>query len=176
MHVVGALFLLLLSPAAQFSPTGPLYTYDAAAVPAGASAIAVPIETGGPLDAVPVESGRRTVVLLRVRGLLPAHHYGAHVHTGNCGADPAAAGPHTQNRADPVQPSVDPAYANPENEVWLDFTTDVGGNAITSAEVDWSLSSRLANSVVLHAQHTHTEPGQAGTAGARLACLPLTRQ
>ncbi|WP_424185734.1 superoxide dismutase [Actinokineospora sp. G85] len=168
MHLLTALALLFLSPTAQFSETGPTYTYDPDVVPVGASAVAVAIESAD----VPVELGR-TKVGLAVDGLLPERTYGAHVHTGECGADPAAAGPHTQNRPDPVQPSVDPAYANPDNEVWLDFTTTTEGDAVAVARVSWPLSSRQARSVVLHAEQTHTGAGHAGTAGKRVACVPL---
>ncbi|WP_156758155.1 superoxide dismutase family protein [Actinokineospora pegani] len=168
MYLLTALAFLFLSPTAQFSETGPTYTYDPDVVPVGAAAVAVAMESGN----VPVELGR-TRVGLAVDGLLPDRTYGAHVHTGECGADPAAAGPHTQNRPDPVQPSVDPAYANPVNEVWLDFTTNAQGDAVAIARVPWSLSAREARSVVLHAEGTHTEPGHAGTAGKRLACVPL---
>ncbi|NHC46334.1 superoxide dismutase family protein [Motilibacter aurantiacus] len=113
-----------------------------------------------------------TEVVLRVRGLLPDREYGAHVHVNACGATGAAAGPHYQYVVDPVQPSVDPAYANPENEIWLDFTTDARGNAVARAEVDWQFpANRRAGSVVIHAEHTSTEPGMAGMAGARVGCV-----
>jgi hypothetical protein len=45
-----------------------------------------------------------------------------------CGAAASAAGPHYQHKRDPqasaTAPSVDASYANPQNEVWLDLTTD----------------------------------------------------
>src|SRR4051812_2826208 len=156
------------APSAQASERvrerGDLVRYDPALVPADARArvTAVYDRKGG------------TKVTLRVRGLLPNRAYGAHVHTNACGATGAAAGPHFQYVVDPVQPSVDPAYANPENEIWLDFTTDARGNAIGRADVDWQFpSNRRGNSVVIHAEHTHTEPGMAGMAGARVACLTV---
>ena len=37
--------------------------------------------------------------------------------------------------------------------------------------MDWEFRDGEANSVVLHAQHTMTGPGQAGMAGDRLACI-----
>jgi len=70
-----------------------------------------------------------------------------------------------------VQPSVNPAYANPRNEIWLDFTTDKDGNASATSTVAWQFSRTLPGSVVLHSEHTHTQPGRAGTAGDRLACV-----
>ena len=88
-----------------------------------------------------------------------------------CGAAPADSGPHFQNVIDPVQPSVDPGYANSRNEIWLDVHTDGNGFAHTESTVDWQFTERHARSVVLHNEHTHTSPGEAGTAGPRLACV-----
>ena len=69
--------------------------------------------------------------------------------------------------------ATDPAYANPTNEIWLDFTTDEFGNAVAQTVVPWQFDTdRRAQSVVVHQRHTHTgDHGPAGTAGARLACL-----
>jgi superoxide dismutase, Cu-Zn family len=106
--------------------------------------------------------------------LLPNRAYGAHVHVKKCGAAPADAGPHYQNVVDPKQPSVDPAYANPRNEIWLDVHTDRHGFAFTSSTVDWRFTDRHAQSVVVHNEHTHTKPGEAGTAGPRLACVNVS--
>jgi Cu-Zn family superoxide dismutase len=72
-----------------------------------------------------------------------------------------------------VSPSTDPAYANPDNEIWLDFTTTKNGSGLAVAQVDWRFTDRHAGSVVVHAEHTHTDPGHAGTAGARLACITV---
>jgi superoxide dismutase, Cu-Zn family len=69
---------------------------------------------------------------------------------------------------------VDPRYANPQNEIWLDFKTDAQGNATTATTVPWVFSDRRAASVIIHAEPTQTEPGKAGTAGARLACLSFS--
>ena len=72
-----------------------------------------------------------TSVALTVAGLLPNRGYAAHLHTRPCGPTGADAGPHFQNRVDPAatpeQPSTDPAYANPQNEFWLDVRTDAAG-------------------------------------------------
>ncbi|GAA3047573.1 superoxide dismutase [Actinokineospora globicatena] len=135
-------------------------TYDVEKVPVGARVAVVPLATG-----------RKTSVLLYVHGLLPYRHYGAHVHVKPCGPAPADSGPHFQDKADPVVPSVDPAYANPRNEIWLDFATDDKGSAIAIANVLWRFGDRPAAAVVIHADHTHTGPGEAGTAGPRLACV-----
>jgi Cu-Zn family superoxide dismutase len=135
-------------------------TYDVQRIPLGAK-----LSTGSS-----VENGRTTVEL-KVSGLLPNTKYGSHVHTKPCGAKPADSGPHYQNEKDPVTPSVDPKYANAENEIWLDFTTDAQGAATGSATVKWEFRKGEANAVVVHAAHTSTEHGKAGTAGDRLACL-----
>ncbi|GAA2646119.1 superoxide dismutase family protein [Paractinoplanes durhamensis] len=138
-------------------------TYDPAAVPAGATAQLSIIKTG-----------YETSVRLVVTGLVGGRMYGAHLHTAPCTAVPAEAGPHYQNHPDPVSPSSNPVYANPRNEIWLDFTADATGAATSSASHGWSFrATEPPRSVVLHAEHTHTAPGQAGTAGPRLACLTL---
>jgi Cu-Zn family superoxide dismutase len=140
-------------------------TYDTAAVPAGATAeVAVTEADGG------------TRVDVKLTGLVPGRSYGAHLHNNPCTADPAEAGPHYQNRVDPAagpgKPSVDPAYANPGNEIWLDFTADDKGAGAAASVQGWKFSAdRPPWSFVLHAERTHTGHGEAGTAGARLACL-----
>lgn len=142
-----------------YRPGATAVTYDER-VPAGARASVMSFGLSG-----------QTVVALLVSGLRPLTHYGAHVHVRPCGPTGADAGPHFQDVADPVSPSVDPAYANPANEVWLDLTTDDQGAALSVAQVEWRFGDRPAGSVVLHAHHTATGPGEAGTAGPRLACL-----
>ncbi|MBE1610210.1 Cu-Zn family superoxide dismutase [Actinopolymorpha pittospori] len=137
-------------------------TYDETLVPVGSRA-----------TVAAVSSPHGTATLLVVNGLVPRRHYGAHVHVNRCGEDPADAGPHVQWRRDPVQPSTDPDYANPRNEIWLDFTTGRTGTGIATSLVPWPISERQARSVVIHEHHTSTEPGHAGTAGARLACVDV---
>lgn len=152
----------LAAPAASGDqPAG--ITYDVARIPVGAR-----LSTGSTV------SDGRTTVELKVSGLLPDTKYGSHVHTKPCGAKPADSGPHYQNSKDPVSPSVDPRYANAENEIWLDFTTDAQGAASAEATVAWEFRKGEANAVVVHAAHTSTEHGKAGTAGDRLACLTAT--
>ncbi|OJF15826.1 superoxide dismutase family protein [Couchioplanes caeruleus] len=141
---------------------GGAYSYDAERVPAGAR-VAV-WSVSGP---------KRTRTFLLVHGLKPGQAYGAHLHANACGAAPAAAGPHYQQVPDPVQPSTDPAFANPENEVWLDVHTNAAGSGASASFNKWVFRTP-PRSLVLHAEHTHTEPGKAGTAGARLACLNLS--
>jgi len=135
-------------------------TYDVARIPLGAK-----LSTGSSV------ANGQTTVELKVSGLLPNTKYGSHVHTKPCGAKPADSGPHYQNEKDPVSPSVDPQYANAQNEIWLDFTTDAQGAATGTATVKWEFRKGEANAVIVHATHSSTEHGKAGTAGDRLACL-----
>ncbi|GAA3250152.1 superoxide dismutase family protein [Dactylosporangium siamense] len=142
-------------------------TYDPALVPAGATAM---------VTLTP--SGTTAVVRLAVTGLQAGRTYGAHLHVKPCGATGDAAGPHYQHHPDPAAsasaPSVDPSYANPHNEVWLDVTTDGNGSATSTATQPWMFDPAHApRSLVIHTQATKTAPGVAGTAGTRLACLTL---
>ncbi|MFF1684768.1 MULTISPECIES: superoxide dismutase family protein [unclassified Streptomyces] len=145
--------------AARFSPpsafvASPALTYDMKLVPAGAR-----------IEVVQRGGHGRVSVSVRVEGLVAGRAYGAHVHQGECGGDPAAAGGHYQHREDPVRPSKDPAYANPENEVWLGFTTDAQGAGAATARQGWEFRPGEARSVVLH--------GMPGGAGARIACFAV---
>ncbi|MEU9481815.1 superoxide dismutase family protein [Streptomyces sp. NPDC048191] len=135
-------------------------TYNTGLVPTGAKVTIKSEAKGG---------GRE--ISLTVSGLRPNRRYGSHVHTKACGAQPADAGPHYQDKKDPVQPSVDPAYANKNNEVWLDFITNAKGEATMTSHVKWAFREGQANSVVIHVDHTSTHAGMAGMAGERLACL-----
>jgi superoxide dismutase, Cu-Zn family len=145
------------------APPGVAVTYDEELVPAGAR------------GAVQARSGDgTTTVTLAVRGLEPLRWYGAHVHSERCGERPEDSGPHFQYAVDPTQPSVDPAFANPQNEIWLDFTTDEAGAGSTESTVAWEFpDDRRPGSVVVHAMETATGPGEAGTAGARAACITV---
>lgn len=142
-------------------------TYDPALVPAGATAT---------VNLMPAADS--TAVQLTVSGLQPSRGYGAHLHVNPCGPTGEAAGPHYQQQTDPAAsaspPSVDPSYANPRNEVWLDFTTDADGNATVTATQPWTFDPpRAPRSLVIHAETTKTAAGEAGSAGARVACLTL---
>lgn len=142
---------------------GPAVSYDEALVPSGAR------------GAVQSRSGQgTTTVMLAVRGLASQRWYGAHVHTQPCGERPEDAGPHYQHFVDPVQPSVDPTYANPQNEVWLDIVTDESGAGSAESTVAWTFDdARRPGSVVVHAMQTSSGPGAAGTAGDRVACISV---
>lgn len=145
-------------------PSSRAVTYDTKQVPIGASA-EVTIET----------AATSTQVRLQVTGLQPGRAYGAHLHKKACGAAPTDAGGHYQNTADPVQPSSNPKFANPKNEVWLDFRTDAHGAASSHATVPFVFRSGAQGpqSLVIHAMTTETMAGKAGMAGPRLACLTL---
>ena len=143
------------------------FTYNPALAPEGAT-IKVDVET----------RGGSTEVRLDVDGLLPNRGYAAHAHVNACGPTGDVAGPHFQNRVDPAaapgKPSTDPAYANPQNEIWLDLRTDGSGDGGSRVEVPFTFTDRAPASVVIHeAETTGTAPGQAGSAGARLACITV---
>ncbi|MEJ2866181.1 superoxide dismutase [Actinomycetospora sp. OC33-EN08] len=149
------------------APNATALTYSPAA-PAGAN---LTVET--------VRAQDSTTATLTASGLQPNRGYAAHLHTRPCGATGNDAGPHFQNRVDPAatpeKPSSDPAYANPENEFWLDVRTDAAGAGTSGATVPFALTDRAPASLILHEKEmTATAPGQAGTAGGRLACVTLT--
>jgi Cu-Zn family superoxide dismutase len=126
-----------------FSPGIPAVTYDPVAVP---------------------ETGKIRVVVLRegeaslaVTGLAPDRFFGAHLNTGECGPSAVDVGPHYQHIVSP-----DPLFANPENEVWLDFTTDNQGLASSSSVHAWPFDpARPPRSIII----------DDGKPAARLACV-----
>ncbi|HEY2723793.1 MAG TPA: superoxide dismutase family protein [Pseudonocardiaceae bacterium] len=151
------------------SANGTAITYDESLAPVGAK-----------LTTSMVPAGNATEVKFTVSGLTPNRGYAVHAHTKACGADAKAAGPHYQNRIDPAatpdKPSSDPAYANRTNEIWLDLTTDAKGSAQTATTVPFTFTKREPASIVVHKDMvTNTEPGKAGTAGDRIACLTLPK-
>jgi Cu-Zn family superoxide dismutase len=154
-------------PATTAAPGTTAYLYDTSAATASAAAVLN-------LDSV----GAHTKVTLAVSGFKPNRAYGAHLHVNPCGKDPKAAGGHFQHHPEATttsSPSNNPTYANPQNEVWLDFTTDADGNAKASADQPWTLTPQhRPHSLVIHSEKTKTEPGETGTAGARVACLIIT--
>jgi Cu-Zn family superoxide dismutase len=141
------------------------FTYDQAAAPPGAQ-----------LELEVMEGAGATTARLTVELLQPDRGYAVHAHTEPCGVTGTDAGPHYQHEIDPAatpdRPSVDPAYANPQNEIWLDLTTDGQGNGSAETTVPFVFDDRVPSSIVLHEQpKTATEQGRAGSAGGRVACF-----
>jgi superoxide dismutase, Cu-Zn family len=150
-----------------FQPGATAITYNPAVVPPGAKAR---------LTITDLAYG--TQVRLTVSGLVPSRAYGAHLHTKPCTGIPDEAGPHYQHHHDPAAvaspPSVNPVYANPKNEIWLDFTASPTGAATAEVTHGWDFDPTAPpRSLILHAEHTRTAPGEAGKAGDRAACLTL---
>lgn len=153
------------------NPTSKAMTYNPELAPVGAAVTAALIPS----------SDGSTRAELTVSGLLPNRGYAAHVHMKACGATGEAAGPHYQNRMDPAAsaqaPSTNPEYANPRNEIWLDLHTDDAGDGTSRSTVPFVFTDRVPGSIVIHeAMQTETAPGHAGQAGARIACLTLSRR
>lgn len=125
--------------------------------------------TAGPFDHARakftlVRDGRTQAVFV-VHGIDPSvagQTFGAHLHLGPCVAGNGAAALGHYNH------SGTPRVVNDQTEIWLDLTVNGGGNAQSSARVDWSPDAGM-RSVVIHASPTAPD----GTAGARLACLPV---
>ena len=111
------------------------FTYNPALAPEGAT-IEVDVDAGA----------GSTGIRLAVEGLLPNRGYAAHAHVNGCGPTGDVAGPHFQNQVDPAaapgKPSTDPAYANPQNEIWLDLRTDGDGDGESRAEVPFAFTDR----------------------------------
>ena len=149
------------------------FTYDVTQVPVGARVAVRAVPTGSHM----------TVVTLHAWGLLPDETYGAHAHYKPCGATGAAAGAHYQNAQDPAvggsetTASVNPSFANPGNEVWLDLVTNADGNGRAQTVVDWTFrptATGSPRSVILHLNTTSTGGAvPPGNAGARLACITV---
>jgi Cu-Zn family superoxide dismutase len=152
---------------ARYSSGATAITYDPALVPVGGTAT-VTVST----------IGSTTQVKLTVTHLKPRRTYGAHLHVNPCGPTGSAAGPHYQHQPEPAasasRSTMNPQYANPKNEVWLDFTTDTKGDATSAATQPWTIDPhRRPRSLVVHTEATKTMSGHAGDAGARVACVTL---
>jgi len=111
----------------------------------------------------------QTLFILIVTGVsreAAGETFGAHLHEGPCvAADFSAAGPHyNQSRIDGG-----PLLVSAETEVWLDVTITPGGTAVALASVPF-VPIPGNRSIVLHAEET----AENGTAGSRLACLPVS--
>lgn len=121
----------------------------------------------GTATAVRIADGGMRLTLT-VTGLPNAHGFGSHVHKLAC--DNMQAGGHYQNDPAPADAGTNAAlYATPQNEVWLDFTTDGTGGATATATEGWVPRAGQANAIVVHEHATAT----GGVAGAKLACLKI---
>jgi len=131
--------------------------------------------TAGPLDGArarlvlaPHHSGSTFVLVVSGVGADGVGHtYGAHLHTGPCVAgNGAVAGPHyNQSMVNGVVPPV----VSAQTEVWLDVTVGPDRGAVAVAHVPF-VPAPGSRAVVLHEKATDDH----GTAGARLACLPVS--
>jgi Cu-Zn family superoxide dismutase len=143
--------------------SGPLVRYDN---PYG-DGTANPVLAGATARVHAVEGAAgKTIVTLEVDGLTPDREFGSHVHVGACNVNKA--GGHYQN-----VPGTGEAFANPENEVWLDFETDDAGHGFAQAKVNWEFRSNGANAVIIHDHSTPEHDPVAGVAGPKLACLDV---
>jgi Cu-Zn family superoxide dismutase len=138
------------------------FTANPAFVPSSALPVNPTIGAEGHIHVTDANAGR-TIVSLHVEGLPANRSFAAHLHRDPCSS--AFGGPHYQ------APTGTPAgLADPDHEVWLDFTTNAAGNAHTNVVVPFDILPG-ARSVVIH-QEPHT--GTGGAAGQRLACLDVT--
>jgi len=130
---------------------------------------------------VGVGDGSHFRVQLRGLGEKAIHEeYGAHLHSGPCGItnpkDPTTAtvGPHYN--ISPLNDLKKPTVVNKKTEVWLNFHVNSDRTARATANVPF-VPTPGPRSITFHALptvHHQTEGGPAvGTAGDKLACLPL---
>jgi Cu-Zn family superoxide dismutase len=109
-----------------------------------------------------------THLVLSVSGLPANHAFGSHLHKLAC--SDMQAGGHYENVPYPADSGAnDPAYANPTNELWFDFTTNASGSATATSDVAWIPKAGGAKAIVVH-EHTTTD---GGVAGAKLACVGI---
>jgi Cu/Zn superoxide dismutase len=133
---------------------------------------------GAKATAMMITVGDSSYFRVRLYGLNKSaigNSYGAHLHEKPCvPGDGSAAGPHYNITFNVTTSLFD--VVSDQTEVWLDSKVNSAGKTQTSASVPFVPKSG-ERSIVFHAQptvHQHTEGGPAvGTAGTRLACLPL---
>ena len=133
--------------AATLYKTHAAVTYDRSSVPAGSLVQIVerPQKKGG-------DAGNVTIETLAVAGLRANRKYDAYVYSDPCGATPGAAGRRTQDGTN--------SQHYPQNEVWLGFTTDRRGNAVSRAGQYWRFNvgrASRANSVAIYS-HPSEKP------------------
>lgn len=152
------------------NPTSKAITYDPDLAPIGAAMTA---------SIIPTSEGSRAQ--LTVLGLLPDRGYAVYAYDKPCGVSADAVGALFQNRPDPAatssEPSTDPEYTNPDNEIWLDVRTDDAGAGTAATTIPFVLMDRVPGSLVVHDQmHTPRNPAQIGNIGPPIACLTLSRR
>ena len=158
---------------AGFTATGPASAAGGPLVRSAGPLSDLQPATASPFDGASaavqvVASAHGSHTVLRVRGISGAdgQTFGAHLHAGPCVAGDSAAALGHYNTD--VLAGVVPPEVSERTEVWLDFTVDDGAGTATASVPFVPLPG--TRSVVVHAAATdhHT-----GTAGARLACLPV---
>jgi hypothetical protein len=110
--------------------------------------------------------GERTKAVFVVRGVdrsVRGRTFGAHLHSGPCVAGDGAAALGHYNHSTTTPPRV-----NDHTEIWLDIRVDREGHARSTTRVHWAPTAGM-HSVVIHANPTAVD----GTAGPRIACLPV---
>lgn len=128
-----------------------------------------PITTTASAAASAFDDGGKLRLEIAVRGFPASRPFGSHLHRLACD-DVMKAGGHYQNMPFPTGGMAnDPMYANPDNEAWLDITTDATGSAEREVVVDWIPRAGEARAIIFHDKLTAT----GGVAGAKLACLPI---
>jgi len=175
---VGLVSVAALAAAAPAQASG--VGHGKPAGPLGAHVFRGPLSDLQPTTSDPLDGAQAKLVFVEHRGSSMfvlvvsgvgaggvGHTYGAHLHTGACVAgNGAAAGPHyNQSTVNGVVPPV----VSDQTEVWLDVTVGADGGAVAVARVPF-VPAPGNRAVVLHAEHTDDH----GTAGARLACLPVS--
>lgn len=113
------------------------------------------------------DGGAGMEVTLMVSGLPASRDFGSHLHKTEC--EMGMAGGHYQHMPAPDGGATDPVFANPDNEVWLDFTTSATGTATSTTRVGFAPPPGSAKAIIVHDRKT----GDGGVAGAKLACLPF---
>jgi Cu-Zn family superoxide dismutase len=116
-----------------------------------------PIDGGEAFVVATANGDGSTNVNFHVRNQPPNREFGAHVHILACNDNKA--GGHYRN--------VPADGASPENEIWLDFTTNAAGIGSAHASVDWQIPAGAAKAIIIHDHETDST----GAAGAKLACL-----
>ena len=113
--------------------------------------------------------GETTTVVLQLDGFAPeiaGRTFGAHLHVGPCVAgNGAAAGGHYNVDVQAGSPT---PVVSASTELWLDFTVRRDGSAQARASVPFAVTPG-DRAVVIHQEETAPN----GTAGPRLACLPV---